>query len=188
MKKKICKSCGAEAEHDAKFCSKCGEIFQDETVNGASSDASESEGQNSYEYTKDTTQNQNSSFTNTSADTNSAFDNYQQASGQKDQAKKGDIADVESVKAILIIGYIIPVLFFLPLVSNPKSEFGRYHANQILLTFIAYAAISVLGAITCGFGAVLTIFGLVLQILGIVNVCNGEMKPLPLIGGIELIK
>jgi len=40
-------------------------------------------------------------------------------------------ADVQANKAMAIIGYILPFLFFIPLVTDAKtSPFARFHANQ----------------------------------------------------------
>lgn len=43
-----------------------------------------------------------------------------------------DPADVEKNKVIVMISYIFPILFFLPVVLCGNSTFCRFHANQIL--------------------------------------------------------
>lgn len=79
-----------------------------------------------------------------------------------------------------------------------KSEFSKFHANQGLVLFIAELIIGVISgvlsfipiigtivSILCG---LLGVVCLVLAIIGIVNAAQGEMKPLPVIGGITIIK
>lgn len=98
--------------------------------------------------------------------------------------------DVEQNKALAIIGYL-GILFLVPMLAAPKSKFAQFHAKQGMVLFIAdvilWAAVWVLALITIGIGAVLfpivSIVALVWTILGIINAANGEMKPLPIIGG-----
>lgn len=104
-------------------------------------------------------------------------------------------------KAFGALGYV-GILFLIPLLAG-KTEFTRFHANQGLVLFIADVVSgivigilsAVLGFIPI-FGAILAgiisgLLGLaifVLMILGIVHAVQGEMKPLPVIGGITIIK
>ena len=104
-------------------------------------------------------------------------------------------ADADQSKTFAIIGYIIPILFFLPLVTDSKDDpFAKYHANQqlvfLLYWVIGYFISSVLMIVLIGIllMPIVTIFGVVLMIMGIINAVNDKMKPLPLIGGITLIK
>ena len=93
-----------------------------------------------------------------------------------------------------IVGYIIPVLFFIPLISDGKnSPFAKYHANQQLVLLIAAIAVNIIGGIIpiLGWFIILpigTIMIIIFAIMGIINASKGEMKPLPLIGGISIIK
>lgn len=94
-----------------------------------------------------------------------------------------------------IIGCIIPILFFVPLVmdelkSNPYSKF---HANQQLALLLVAIAVNVFGGMIpiLGWFIILplgSIALLVLMIIGIINVVNNKQKPLPVIGGIKIIK
>lgn len=99
-----------------------------------------------------------------------------------------------TVKAMSALAYLW-ILFFLPLVVCPDSKFGRYHANQglvLLLTTIVANVIGVILSLIPVVGwilqLVLNVAMVVLMILGIVNACNGETKPLPIIGKFTLIK
>lgn len=109
-----------------------------------------------------------------------------------DTGSKG--SDVDKNKPMAIIGYIIPILFFIPLVSDAKnSPFAKFHANQQLVLLIAWVVVNFVGSILPVIGWFLilplgTIFLLVVMIMGIINASKGEMKKLPLIGGIEIVK
>lgn len=94
------------------------------------------------------------------------------------------------------------ILFLVPLLAG-KTEFAKYHANQGLVLFfadlvlgivigISVAVLSLLGVVGVILGSlisgVLGLAVLILMIMGIVHAANGEMKPLPIIGGITIIK
>ncbi|MBQ6580006.1 MAG: DUF4870 domain-containing protein [Oscillospiraceae bacterium] len=101
---------------------------------------------------------------------------------------------MEGNKLLAAISYI-GILFLVPLLAAKDDAFARYHANQGLVLFIANIAAAIAGFIL-GFIPVIGIIVawiirialFVLMILGIINALKGEMKPLPLIGGIEIIK
>lgn len=114
----------------------------------------------------------------------------------RDASKKEDI---QKHKVVFILSYL-GILFFLPLVVCPESKLGRFHANQGIVLFLAgiggeivqiileiLLPISFLGFISFIFN----IYGLalfVLMIIGMINASKGEEKPLPVIGGIQIIK
>lgn len=100
-----------------------------------------------------------------------------------------------------VLGYF-GILFLVPLLAG-KTEFTKFHANQGLVLFfcdivlgivigISMAVLSLLGVIGTILGSILSgalgLAVLILMIMGIVSAANGEMKPLPLIGGIKIIK
>ena len=109
---------------------------------------------------------------------------------------QSDNSDVEQNKVMAIIGYIFPILFFIPLIndSSKNSKFAKFHANQQLLFLIfsmgGYIIASVTMIIFIGFliFPVVMVGSLVFFILGIINASKGEMKPLPIIGKYEIIK
>jgi uncharacterized membrane protein len=100
-----------------------------------------------------------------------------------------------------IIAYI---LFFVPLIAgtHKTSPFVKFHTNQGTVLFIAgiaygvaasilqviFAFIPVIGGILSLLVSLCGLAWLVLLILGIVNAANGEEKPLPVIGNIQIIK
>ena len=89
-------------------------------------------------------------------------------------------------------------LFIITLIAG-NSSFTKFHANQGLVLFIIEA---IVGAV-CGIlgiipfvGAILSgiiggVFGLVsfaAMLYGIITAAQGEMKPIPVIGSITIIK
>lgn len=95
------------------------------------------------------------------------------------------------------------ILCLVPLLAAKDSKFAQYHAKQGI-TLFGLEIVLVLLQWVIGFVALmggLGFFGLfamliwlvwigtfVLSILGIVNVVNKKMVPLPIIGGINIIK
>lgn len=111
---------------------------------------------------------------------------------QKQETKAGS-SDIEKNKALAIVGYIIPILFFIPLVTDAKnSPYAKFHANQQLNLLLSWIIVEVVGGFipVLGWFIILpfgTIFLFVVMIMGIINASKGEMKPLPLIGGFKLL-
>lgn len=87
-----------------------------------------------------------------------------------------------------ILAYI-GILWLVGMFVQPEKDdpFVRFHVNQGIVLFIAAVLVNFLATIWGIFG-ILDIGVFVLFILGIVNVCRGECKPLPLIGGFVLYK
>lgn len=106
-------------------------------------------------------------------------------------------------KIMSVLGYF-GILFLIPLLAGGNTQFTRYHANQglvlfifnIVLCIIAGIIVAVITAINGLAGLFVSpmVFGvaslvvLVFTIIGIVHSAQGEMKPLPVIGGIQIIK
>lgn len=113
-----------------------------------------------------------------------------------------DSNDIQSNKVMAILAYFGP-LVLIPILAAKGSKFARYHSNQglvLLLLCIAYSiVISILSGILLAISwrlsflvSIITTVGslgiTVLAILGIIHAAKGETKPLPLIGGIKLLK
>ena len=106
---------------------------------------------------------------------------------------QADPNDAEQNKGMAIIAYI---LFFIPLLTGDhnKSPFVKYHTNQGLVLFLFSVGGSIISSILVFIliGILLMfvvgIASLVFCVIGIINVLNGQMKPLPLIGKFEIIK
>jgi uncharacterized membrane protein len=98
--------------------------------------------------------------------------------------------DIDKNKTMAILAYI---LFFIPMLAARESKFAMYHANQGLVLFLAAMIVNILGSIIplIGWFVILPLGNLaaiVLAVLGIINAYKGEAKPLPLLGGIKLLK
>lgn len=109
------------------------------------------------------------------------------------EAPKADASDVEQNKVMAIVGYIIPLLFFVPMLAEKKSPFGMFHANQQLVLLIAAVLVQIVGTVIpfIGWFIILPlgmVAVIVLAIIGIINAAKGEMKQLPIIGGYSILK
>jgi uncharacterized membrane protein len=116
----------------------------------------------------------------------------------KGEALEVDAEDAEKNKVMGILAYI---LFFVPLLVAKDSPFAKYHANQGLALFLVAVVGGILlsiltiifGMIGLGFVVMILHLGLlalviVCMVLGIINAAAGKCVPLPVIGGIKLIK
>lgn len=110
-----------------------------------------------------------------------------------EETPAADASDVEQNKPMAIIGYLIPILFFIPMLSEKKSPFGMFHAKQQLNLLLSAIVVNIVGSIIpiLGWFIILPIGSIVLivlAIMGIINAAKGEMKQLPIIGGFQIIK
>jgi len=101
-----------------------------------------------------------------------------------------DPKDAEKNKAMAVLAYI---LFLIPLLAAKESKFAMYHTNQGLVLFLMVVAVNVVGGFIPVIGWLLimpigNLLALIFAVLGIINSVKGEIKPLPLIGGIKVIK
>ena len=105
----------------------------------------------------------------------------------------------DDYKVFGIIGYIIPILFFLPMLQEHMKHdpYVRFHMNQQLILLVLWLIIDVvvqifhstiLGPLFFVFVPLINLVYLVFIVIGIVNVVKGEQKELPLIGGFTLMK
>ncbi|MBQ8959693.1 MAG: hypothetical protein IJ071_00530 [Ruminococcus sp.] len=120
-----------------------------------------------------------------------AYDNFVKAfNSEYDQSS---FQDGEKNNIYAILGYLIPVLFFLPFVINKNSAFCRFHSNQGLAWLICSAVIGIVGKII---GIIPFLGGLIGFILGAVwlaitlslayGVVKGYAIRIPVVG--DLIK
>lgn len=56
-------------------------------------------------------------------------------------------SEVEANKIIVAICYIIPILFFLPVVMDKNSSYCKFHANQQLTLLIVEIVVGIICAI-----------------------------------------
>jgi len=100
-------------------------------------------------------------------------------------AKTGETKDADSGTARKnSLSYLcyIGILFFIPLIADPKDEFIRYHCNQGLALFFTF----VIAWITSWW--VIWVFAVFCLIKGLSNVSRGVMQQLPIIGKFKFIK
>ena len=115
------------------------------------------------------------------------------AARKKTRGAKAKAKGAGKNKGMAVIAYI---LFFIPLLTGDhnKSPFVMYHTNQGLVLFLfsvgGSLVSSILMILIIGFLLmfVVGIASLVFCIIGIMNVLNGKMKPLPLIGKFTILK
>jgi len=119
------------------------------------------------------------------------------------EALEVDPDDAEKNKIFGIIAYL-NFLCFVPLLVAKDSPFAKYHANQGFTLFLAEVALWIVSWViiivasfilpASGFNVIGLVFdavglGLfVLAVLGIINAAKGKCLPLPLIGGVKLLK
>ena len=83
-----------------------------------------------------------------------------------------------------IVAYLTWIGFIVSIIIGAKDdEFAKHHQNQALILNIA----SLVGFIPF-IGWILGLPILILAIMGFISAINNEEKPLPVIGGIKLIK
>jgi uncharacterized membrane protein len=135
----------------------------------------------------------------------------QQAQGSEQQAYTPSAAPVmpqqvethsaQDDKTMALLAYL---LFFIPLLTgaHKTSDFVKYHTNQGTVLFIAMAVygisysilttilrlIPLIGRLLSALLGLGSLVGVIFCIIGILNAVNNRKKPLPLIGGIEIIK
>lgn len=86
-----------------------------------------------------------------------------------------------------IAAYITWIGFILSFIIGAKDdEFVKFHQNQALVILIGQTASALLVFIYVGYLTNVVFF--VLWVMGLVNAINNEMKPLPVISEIKLIK
>ena len=114
-----------------------------------------------------------------------------------------DPQDVEKNKVLAIVGYIFPILFFIPLVTDAKnSVYAKFHSNQqlifLIFGFVGGIGLGIVSVILAFIPVVGTMVAMVLMpvfwlaclglmIIGIINAANGATKKLPVIGGLATL-
>lgn len=100
-------------------------------------------------------------------------------------------------KATGIVGYLTWIGLIIALCAGDR-EGAKFHLNQSLVIWIGEIAVGLIAGIASfipvvGFivtlaAGVCQIFLLVCWVLGLIGAFNDEEKPLPLIGGIQILK
>lgn len=157
-----CSRCGADIEAGKSFCSFCGARV-DDNVN----------------------KEKNNDFTN-------------MLYGGKDYSNEFDARDIVENKVFCILSYL-GLLFIVGLIAQPDSKVVKFHANQGLILFIVEVILGAAGGIIGLIpfvGIIITgIIGMATSVVLIgafvyqlVNILDGKVKKLPLVGDLTLIK
>ncbi|MDR0273098.1 MAG: hypothetical protein LBI27_07260 [Clostridiales bacterium] len=90
--------------------------------------------------------------------------------------------EIEELKTPALLCYIFGWIGTLIIMIGDKKEsrLAKFYANEGLLIGI--------GCVLLSWTCVVPIVLLIFAIMGIVNTVNGVVKPMPLIGGIQIIK
>ena len=131
---------------------------------------------------------------------------YQQPApqpGAYQQPAQGYVpSEAQMKKGMAILAYF-GILFLIPLFAAKKDPFARYHTNQGLVLFIFMVIFNVLSnvltsilieispmlvLIVSGVFGILTLLLCIFALIGIIRAAKGQMKPLPIIGGIRILK
>lgn len=107
------------------------------------------------------------------------------------------VEDADKNKVFGILAYL-GFFCFVPIIVAKDSPYAKYHANQGLVLFLAEIAtmiitsalvfIPFIGIVVYFLHGALLIIFLVMSILGIVNAAAGKCVPLPVIGGVKILK
>lgn len=172
----FCTKCGAQIDDNAVICPSCG--AQQEKPNDNAN----------------VNNNFNAGFTPPPAPNGNMMGD--------DFTSQYDPNDVQQNKVMAVLAYFW-VLFLIPLLAAPNSQFARFHANQGLVLFLAEIAggivigiltailirIPIVGVILTGLiSGVFSIGMFVLMIMGIINAATGKAKEVPILGKIKIIK
>ncbi len=88
--------------------------------------------------------------------------------------------DIEENKGVAILSYLA-LLFIVPLLVRPESKFVKFHVKQGIVLTIGWVVGGILYPFM-GLGFLVHVAIMVFSIMGIVNVSEGKMKDLPIIG------
>lgn len=180
-----CKYCGAYIAGREEKCPACGKrVSYKESAEGSyaqqrAEEKKERAGESTYTYKNE-------------------YENRYGAGADKraeyTRAETKPAAGDEDVKNNQLISYLcyFGVLFLIPYLTRPNSEFVKFHSNQGLVLLIA----SVVGGFLANFVPLLGgIAALVVEVLvfigfvkGLINVNKGLKAELPIIGGIKILK
>ena len=139
---------------------------------------------------------------NTQQNTQNAQNFVNNMMNTNDTTSQFDPQDINDNKGMSVLAYI-GFLFLIPLLACPNSKYARYHTNQGLVLFIFMVIFNVLSnvltsilieisptlvLIVSGVFGILTLLLCIFALIGIIRAAKGQMKPLPIIGGIRILK
>ena len=183
-----CRYCGAYISGGLDVCPACGKKVRPEKPDGTDDFYSASAAQARQE--KKNEENTGSAYTYKQEYERRYGENVRQESRVRSSAEKSFDGPDVSVKNYSYFAYF-GILFLIPYIFKHDSEFVRYHCNQGLLLLLLSIVLRVASAVPF-FGwlasVVGTIFIVVCVVKGLMNVYAGKKVPLPVIGGLNILK
>ena len=204
---KTCPKCGAYVPDASDKCLACGYVLKDTfgtsgTASSPAGAAAQQQAPNPFENVRSTVKENTSAYSDTGSQTRpydygrsdgTERQNYKKDRGYQHSYEEGMEDGKQKTGSDIftaILSYFGP-LWILPLLrkssGNPPSKFVMFHANQGLVLFILDVIIAVFSG-TTGLSELFNLISFILGIIGIINAAKGQMKPLPIIGGITLIR
>jgi uncharacterized membrane protein len=109
----------------------------------------------------------------------------------------------EVQNANVVVTALTYVIFFLPYICAPNSNYAKFHANQALIYLIAFVVLTLVSTIVCRVLGIIPLIGSFVAslvgivvwlakagwfICGVVNALNKQAKELPIIGKYTILK
>jgi len=179
----FCTKCGASVADGVRFCPSCGQIMGDAPQQAAPQAYTPPEQQPYQQQGYQQPGYQQQGYQQPGYQQPYQQPGFAQPGGFVDPQKDASDNKVNGILCYLGILLLIPLLQG----THKTSPFIKYHLNQGVILLLAYIAISIIVSFVW-FLAFLYFAPLIYMVLGIINVVNGKMAPLPLIGGINIIK
>lgn len=88
-----------------------------------------------------------------------------------------------SSRTTAILSYFFWIGFIIAICAGTRDEFSNFHLNQSLVLHL----FGLIGAIPL-IGWIWDMILFVIWIMALASACNGECKPMPILGGITIIK
>ena len=99
--------------------------------------------------------------------------------------------EVDKNKPLAIIAYILPILFFLPILGDSNSTYCKFHANQSLTWLIALVALSIVRIILAFIPVLGILCNLVIWlaivamfVIYIIGAAKGKAYRMPFVGSL----
>lgn len=106
----------------------------------------------------------------------------------EEEKKTTSVSDIEKNKVNAVLSYF-GILIIVPLLSEDakKSPYAKFHMNQgLVLTLAGFVGGFIFWIPIVGWIPGVALF--VIWIMGLISAVQGEMKKVPILGNIELIK
>ena len=200
----FCQNCGTQLNEGSKFCPNCGTPMQMES--GAASALQEGNPVAVEAAATEPMQAAAGSVAVLEKDVAPAAPAQEQPApqpGAYQQPVQGYVpSEAQMKKGMAILAYF-GILFLIPLFAAKNDPFARYHTNQGLVLFIFMVIFNILSnvltnilieispmltLIVSGVFGILTLLLCIFALIGIIRAAKGQMKPLPIIGGIRILK